>query len=197
MIPVKRLLLDDWFVYKAKSIAREQPFHVRVLPHVGVQVTVGDDFAYEHIEVSEPAATLPLGVFECQPCVGKRIVTMNLQIEDENTISIVIGGNTWAFRSRLDTFGISGGYQPSATDDRRTYYRVLKNVDLEDDTQQERIFSIIGDAVFKNLAMKVAVDKDPEPDTNVGNFVSKMREIPCLHFAATSPPPDAKENRQV
>lgn len=26
-------LLDDWFVFKAKSVAREQPFEVRLLPH--------------------------------------------------------------------------------------------------------------------------------------------------------------------
>ena len=38
-------------------------------------------------------------------------------------------GNTWAFRSRLDTFGVSGGYQ-SGTDEteRRTYFRVMTAV---------------------------------------------------------------------
>ena len=185
------LLLDDWFAYKAKSIASAQPFQVQMLPHVGVEVTVADDFAYEHIDVAEPAVTLPLGIFKCQPCIGKRIVTLNLQIEDENTISVVITGNTWAFRSRLDTFGISGGYQTFA-DDRRIYCRVLKNIDLEDDAQQERVLSLVGEAVFKNLAMRVTVDKTPEADTNSGNFVSKMREIPCLHFESPTSP-DAKE----
>ena len=176
------LLLDDWFVYKAKNIAREQPFQVRLLPHVGVEVTVADDFTYEHIDVAEPTAILPLAIFECQPCIGKRIVTLNLQIEDECTISVVITGNTWAFRSRLDTFGVSGGYQTS-DDDRRTYYRVLKNVNLEDDGQQERVFSLVGENVFRNLAMRVTVDKVPEADTTCDNFITKLRQLPCLHFA--------------
>ena len=158
-----------------------------MLPHVGVQLTVGEDFMYEHIEVSEPAAKLPLGVFDCQPCIGKRIVTLNIQIENEKTISVVITGNTWAFRNRLDAFGVSGGYQESASDDRRTYYRVLKSVDLEEDAQQERVLSFVGEAVFKNLAMRVTIDGDPEPDTTTGNFVSKMREIPCLHFEDARP----------
>ena len=27
-------LLDDWFVFKARTAAREQPFEVRLLPHI-------------------------------------------------------------------------------------------------------------------------------------------------------------------
>ena len=47
------LLLDDFFVYKAKAIAREQPFQVQIFTHTGVEVTVGDDFTYEHVELME------------------------------------------------------------------------------------------------------------------------------------------------
>ena len=103
------LLLDDFFVYKAKAIAREQPFQVQIFPHTGVEVTVLDDFSYEHVELMEQTATPPLKIFEAQPCIGKRIVVLNVQIEDDNLLSILITGNTWAFRSRLDTFGVSGG----------------------------------------------------------------------------------------
>ena len=80
---------------------------------------------------------------------------------------------------------MSGGYQDST--DRRTYCRVLKSVDLAQDGQQQRILSLIGEAVFKNLAMRVTVDKEPEPDTITANFVSKMREIHSLHFTPTTP----------
>ena len=123
------LLLDDFFVYKAKAIAREQPFQVQIFPHTGVEVTVLDDFSYEHVELMEQTATPPLKIFEAQPCIGKRIVVLSVQIEDDNLLSILITGNTWAFRSRLDTFGVSGGYQ-SGTDEteRRTYFRVMTAV---------------------------------------------------------------------
>ena len=93
------LLLDDFFVYKAKAIAREQPFQVQIFPHTGVEVTVLDDFSYEHVELMEQTATPPLKIFEAQPCIGKRIVVLNVQIEDDNLLSILITGNTWAFRS--------------------------------------------------------------------------------------------------
>ena len=123
------LLLDDFFVYKAKAIAREQPFQVQIFPHTGVEVSVLDDFSYEHVELMEQTATPPLKIFEAQPCIGKRIVVLIVQIEDDNLLSILITGNTWAFRSRLDTFGVSGGYQ-SGTDEteRRTYFRVMTAV---------------------------------------------------------------------
>ena len=178
------LLLDDFFVYKAKAIAREQPFQVQIYPHTGVEVTVADDFNYEHIELMEQTPTPPLKLFEAQPCIGKRIVVLNIQIEDENIISVVITGNTWAFRARLDTFGVSGGYQ-SGTDDseRRTYFRVMKSLDVSDEAQQDRVKQLVGEAVFKNLAMRVKLDKKPEADTPVDAFVSELKTIPCLHFA--------------
>ena len=86
------LLLDDFFVYKAKAIAREQPFQVQIFPHTGVEVTVLDDFSYEHVELMEQTATPPLKIFEAQPCIGKRIVVLNVQIEDDNMLSILITG---------------------------------------------------------------------------------------------------------
>ena len=86
------MLLDDFLVYKAKAIAREQPFQVQIFPHTGVEVTVLDDFSYEHVELMEQTATPPLKIFEAQPCIGKRIVVLNVQIEDDNMLSILITG---------------------------------------------------------------------------------------------------------
>ena len=43
-------------------------------------------------------------------CIGKRIACIQMQIEPEDKVSFVITGNTWAFRQRLDAFGVSLGY---------------------------------------------------------------------------------------
>ena len=189
------LLLDDFFVYKAKAIAREQPFQVQIFPHTGVKLTVADDLTWEHTQINEQTAAPPLAVFEAQPCIGKRIVVLNIQIENENTISVVITGNTWAFRSRLDTFGVSGGYQSGSDDsERRTYFRVMKSLDVSDDAQQDRVKQLIGEAVFKNLAMRVKLDKKPEEDSAVEAFIDELKDIPCLHFAAI--PEDAVEEKK-
>ena len=75
---------------------------MQIFPHTGVEVTVGEDFTYEHVELMEQTASLPLKIFEAQPCIGKRIVVLNIQIEDENLLSILITGNTWAFRLLMD-----------------------------------------------------------------------------------------------
>ena len=157
------MLLDDWFVYKAKATTGEQPFQVHLYPHIGVEVTNVEDFAYDHIELNEPSPVLPLGIFQCQPCIGKSIVTLNLQIEAD-TMNIVITGNTWSFRSRMNTFGVWGGYQEASTiDQKRPYLRVLKGLDLSDDEQKERVLSMIGGSVFHNLAMRVRIDPGDKP----------------------------------
>ena len=94
-----------------------------VLYYIGVEIQVNDDWQYEHYSVSEPSAALPLSYFHAQPCVGKRTVGFNLQIDSDTTLSVVITGNTWAFRQRLDAHGVQGGYTEDAAEgQQRTYY---------------------------------------------------------------------------
>ena len=37
---------------------------------------------------------------------------------------------------------------------------------------------------FKNLAMKVVVDKAVVKDSEVAGFIDDLKKIPCLHFKA-------------
>ena len=82
--------------------------------------------------------------------------------------------------ARLDAFGVHGGY--TGDDVSRKYFRVLRDVDVSDDAQATRILSLIGEGVFKNLALRVNVDAKPKPDTHVEAFLTKLSECPSLHF---------------
>ena len=42
-----------------------------------------------------------------------------------------------------------------------------KSLDVSDEAQVDRVKQLVGDAVFKNLAMRVKLDKKPEADTPV------------------------------
>ena len=92
----------------------------------------------------------------------------------------------------LDAYGISGGYvaedtpndvtnQGGANTGRR-YYRVWKHIDLSDEGQQTRFMDMLS-TVFKNLALRVTLDRDPEPDTHVASFIDRLRGIRSLFFA--------------
>ena len=92
-------LLDNWFCYKERLMARAQPCEVQLHPHTGVDIAdVWDDLQYEHYTLNEPEAKLPLGIFEAQPVGTKKPITLNLQIESEGVLSIVVTGNTYAFK---------------------------------------------------------------------------------------------------
>ena len=106
---------------------------------------------------------------------------MNIQIETMETLSVVITGNTWAFRSRLDAAGISGGY--TGEEDTKKHVRVLKNLDISNEDEQARFVDMIGPGTFKNLAMRVRIDGEEVPDTHVSQFLKKLREErSSLHF---------------
>ena len=82
---------------------------VVIHPHIGVDLAgLVDDFPCERYVINEPAARLPLHVFEAQPVAGKRITVLNLQLKGDNEVDLLITGHTWPFRARLDAFGIAG-----------------------------------------------------------------------------------------
>ena len=76
-----------------------------------------DVMEYEHYTLLECSSILPLQVFEAQPVVGKRIIDLNLRIDDADKVSLIITGNTWPFREGLDAFSISGGYLGNDTEE--------------------------------------------------------------------------------
>ena len=55
---------------------------------------------YKGYELSEPAAELPLNVFEALPPKERGIVIVNVQIQTETEISLVVSGATYSFRQQ-------------------------------------------------------------------------------------------------
>ena len=177
-------LLDEFFVHKSDSMARETPFEVHLHPHKLVNIAdCWDELAYERYTLEEPSDKLPLSIFEAQPVARKRIVALHIQPETSDAMSILVTGDTWNFRSRLDAHGVAGAYY--GTDDNRKYIRLLKSINVADKAQQDRVLDMVGDMVFKNLAIRVILDSQPDDDEGaVSAFVQRMREVPSLHFTS-------------
>jgi hypothetical protein len=177
------MLLDSFFQYKARLAPSEQPFEVYLHPHTAVDIaSVRDELQYDHYSLEEPNMRLPLGPFEAQPVIGKRIVSLNLQIElGADTISVVITGQTWNYRAKLDSCGVRGGYtgDDAAT---RKYFRVLHNLDVSKEEERARFYDLLGPACFCGLAMQVTLDHTPLPGSAAERFVAELREVPSLHF---------------
>ncbi len=186
-------LLDGWFRFKAQQVARDRPFQVTLHPHMGVDLApVWEDLEYKHYTLQQPSATLPLHVFEAQPVIGKRITNLHLQLDDDNALSLIVTGYTWPFRGRLDAFGIRGGYVGDEADKdnmARKYFRVWKDIDVSVEDQRQRFLVMLSD-VFKNVVMRVSLDRRPTPDTHAAAFVERLRQQPALFFTP-DPEPEA------
>ena len=88
-------LLGDFWQFKAKALSLE--LEIRVHRHVNIGIDTGN-LDYPHYVWEEQALhDLPMGIFEAAPCYGKRIVTLHIQPESDDTLSILISGNTWAY----------------------------------------------------------------------------------------------------
>ena len=62
------------------------------------------------------------------------------------------------------------------------YYRMLKEIDVTDEASKKKVLDMLGSAVFNNLAMRVVVDKDPEEETAIVEFIDELKALPHCHF---------------
>eukprot|EP00973_Karenia_brevis_P069817 9707026-Karenia_brevis.AAC.1 len=174
-------LLDELFVKKAARTARETPFAVHLHPHSGVDIAhVWDDLEYGAYTMHDPAPELALGVFEAQPVAGKRIVKLHLQPESAEIMSILVMGQIWNYRTRLDSHGVPGAWYGS--EENRSYVRILKSIDVSEESQQQKVLDMLGDSVFKDLAIRAVVDSPPEEDSDVAMFIARLEKTNSLHF---------------
>ena len=172
------LLLDGFFKYKEQQMT--QPVQVVIHPHVEIDVSLVD-LDYKHYALQEPRKVLPLHIFEAQPIARKRITWLHIQVESEHMISVVIAGDTWPYRKRLDDIGVSGGYAGS---ENRTYYRVWKNINVSHDEDKHKFMRMLGEDVFKKLCMRVTLDTDPIANTSVQRFIEELNDQPSLFFTS-------------
>ena len=194
------MLLDDFFTFKSKSLAKDIEIHIR--PHKSASAEVTSDLveslSYEHLAFHEATteSKLPLKMFEAQPVIGKRVVTMFVQPESATHVSVLFGGNTWAFRAALDEAGVKGAYlEEEVCEDTqkpqnqsgfqnnngRKYFRVLRSLDVSSADQAKTLQGVL-ENVFHGLAMKAVVETPPEEDSDVESWISTLKQIDCLHF---------------
>ena len=106
-------------------------------------------------------------------------MTLHLEALDDESLTVLIAGNTWNFRARLDAIGVAGAYHEGPNNE-KTYFRVMKSVDAVRD--RAKIFDLL-DGCFKKLAVRVVVDKEPAASSACGALFAELRELPRLHFA--------------
>ena len=173
------MLLDSYFQFKAKQLARATPFEVHIYPFIDIDLSsLGEQMAYSPIVHHEPSTNLPLKVFQAQPVTGKRVLTLNFEPESDSELNLVITGNTWNFRDDLEKNGVSG---TRSQEEGGQYYRYIKGVDITNAGSKQQVMALTD--IFNKQILRVVVDPDAEPDSEVAKFFDELRAIPCMHFA--------------
>ena len=181
-------LFDQFVSFKAHQLAKDIEIHIH--PHSSVEETVSEDalsgeLEYKNYTFHDAAPKgLPLKIFECQPCIGKKVVSMDIQPVSGDVVSFLWSGQNWGFRAGLDSVDIKGAYFEDATEGTgastgRTYYRTCQ-IDLVG--EKGKIQQVITEC-FHHLAMRVRVRHAAEEGSAVAGLIVELRAIDCLHFA--------------
>jgi len=155
---------QDFVMYKEKSMA--QRFDVHVTPHVSANDLKLENDAWT---VQDACKSPPLPLFSAQPPVSKKPIVMQMAFE-EDTLTIVIVGNTYAYWGRMDDMQIQRGMAGAER------VRVMK-VEAE---EPEKVLNMI--ALFKNRALYCFVEHAPEYEAGE-KLLEQMKELPNLFFA--------------
>jgi hypothetical protein len=175
------LLLDSFFQKEIKSTTGE-PVYVSIYSHKGIEIAdVEKELDYKYYKFHEPAMTLPLKIFDCAPIKGS-VITLNIQVQSETEMSIVISGNTWAYKHQFTQVGIGGGWANPDAEDKGPYLRTLKDLDMTKQEDKETLFKVLGEGVLNDLALRVQVEGDIEDDSAVAEFIDQLKCLPNLHF---------------
>ena len=80
-------------------------------------------------------------MFEAPPPYGKRIVTLQIELEGTDKASLVFSGRLYECRDRFVAKEIGGGFTGDG-DDKGKYYRVMKSIDVSDEAEVEKVFRL-------------------------------------------------------
>ena len=108
--------------------------------------------------LNEPSRNLPNGIFDAPPPFGKKILLLTIEIDEqapESTLSFIFTGSTYPYKDRLSEAGVGGGRLEQEDGQQGAYYRVIKDIDVSDEANQEKLIAILD--VFDGLATMVKI----------------------------------------
>ena len=105
---------------------------------------VWDDLEYKEYSYNEPTKDLPLKVFEAPPPYGKRIVTINIETEGSDIVSVLFAARIYEYRHRFQARELPGGF-PGSGDGQEMgkYCRVMKSVDVSEEAEVEKAWVVV------------------------------------------------------
>lgn len=176
------LLLDSFFQREVRAVNGE-PIVIHIYAHKGLEgiLSVKEELDYPRYEYHS-AETMPLFIFQAQLPKGGTPVVLNVQVQDENHVGIVISGSTWPFRSKFASAGIAGGYAKPDAEDKGPYVRSLPDLDVSRDDEKQRVWDMLGDAVFNHLAVRLLVEGDVEEESASERFIQELKDRSNVHF---------------
>jgi len=95
-------------------------------------------------------------------------------------LSIVIT-QVYNYRELFEAQGIQGGRMNATESSKGEFVRLMLKIDITKEGESERVVQVI-DKVLKNLALRVPVEGKTDPQTPVGQFLVKLRDMPNMHF---------------
>ncbi len=147
------MLLDSYFQFKAKQLARATPFEVHIHPNIDIDLSsLGEQMSYTPVVHHEPSKDLTLKIFQAHPVSGRRVISLNFEPESDSELNLVITGNTWNYRDDLEKSGISG---TRSQEEGGQYYRYLKGVDVTNAESKQPILALTD--IFNKQCLRLKV----------------------------------------
>ena len=81
---------------------------------------------------------MPLKIFEAPPPYGKRIVTLQIELEGTEKVSLVFAGRIYEYRDKFQAKEIPGGFPGGEGEEKGKYVRVMKSIDVSQEDEVDK-----------------------------------------------------------
>ena len=106
---------------------------------------------------------------------GRRIMSVDIQVEGDSTLSFVFHGATWLFRTVFDDCGVTA----LRDDASGATFRVLKSMEASEDMAP--ITRVLGHAL-RGLVVRATVQGHTPPGTAAHACIQVLRGLAQMHF---------------
>ena len=65
---------------------------------------------------------------------------------------------------------------------------MLQSQDMSNEEHRKRVLDMLGEGVFKNLAMRANVEGNPDEGSCSADFIEELKELSSLHFKSSPTP---------
>ena len=177
--------LDGFVAWRVTTALTDSEPSFEPNPEMNIHVAADSTLAFTADDDMECSVTVVKDIAECgvsvfdayPPVWPPRYVIASISSESKTTISAIFSGNTYPFATKFDASGIAKKKMAVEKDAEEEWFRIVRCVNLEKETEMTSFLSIFQEQVLARSPCIVRIQSFPREDAGYIKLLAALEEI--------------------